>query len=108
MELVQNAQNFILNLVVYNFLTDPHLEFWIRLVSRSGFGSGSGGSVTALVHVHSCRQQILSSQAAGWQPAQIQALRLRYDETIIYLKLTLKVLHKIHIETHVNCVVQDL
>ena len=52
MELVQNAQNFILNLVVYNFLTDPHLEFWIRLVSRSGCGSGSAGSVAALVVTH--------------------------------------------------------
>ena len=30
------------------FLTDPDLEFWIRVVSRSGSGSGSAGSVAAL------------------------------------------------------------
>ena len=31
------------------FLTDPDLEFWIRVVSR--YGSGSAGSVAALVVV---------------------------------------------------------
>ena len=30
------------------FLTDPDLKFWIRVVSRSGSGSGSAGSVAAL------------------------------------------------------------
>ena len=30
------------------FLTDPDLEFWIRVVSRSGSGSGSAGSMAAL------------------------------------------------------------
>ena len=46
-----NAQNIVLNLVVHNTLTDPDLEFWIRVVSRSA-GSGSAGSVAALVLTH--------------------------------------------------------
>ena len=33
------------------FLTDTDLEFWIRVVSRSGFRSGSARSVAALVHM---------------------------------------------------------
>ena len=47
-EQILNVQNFVLNLVVYNALTDPDLEFWIRVVSRSESGSGSAGSVAAL------------------------------------------------------------
>ena len=47
-EQILNVQNFVLNLAVSNALTDPDLEIWIRVVSTSGSGSGSAGSVAAL------------------------------------------------------------
>ena len=52
-EQILNAHNFVLNLVVHSSLTDPDLEFRIRVVSRSGSGSGSTGSVAALIVVAS-------------------------------------------------------
>ena len=47
-EQILNAQNVVQNLAVHSSLTDPDLAFWIRVVSRSGSGSGSAGSVAAL------------------------------------------------------------
>ena len=44
--------NFALNFSKHIFLTDPDLEFWIRVVSRSGSGSESAKSVAALLYMY--------------------------------------------------------
>ena len=50
-EQILNAQNSVKNLVTHNSVTDPDLEFWIRVVSRSG-----SGSVAALVSCNNWRR----------------------------------------------------